>query len=231
MKHREQGQMSESWILGIFLTISGGFQDAYSYVCRGGVFANAQTGNIVLLGKYAAEGQWHRALHYAIPILAFVGGIFLAQSIQLRLKQYRRVHWRQWVLMLEILILFFVGLLPAGGAADVAGNALVSLSCAMQVDSFRKIRGNALATTMCIGNLRSATALLCAYRAGGNEELKWKSLQYYMFIGVFLAGAVLGNGAVAIAGTRAVWWCCLFLFSGLLLMFVDREAESVSGKR
>ena len=32
-----------------------------------------------------------------------------------------------------------------------------------RVDSFKKIQGNAMATTMCIGNLRSATDLLCAY--------------------------------------------------------------------
>ena len=33
------------------LTLSGGLQDAYTYLRRGKVFANAQTGNIVLLGQ------------------------------------------------------------------------------------------------------------------------------------------------------------------------------------
>ena len=33
------------------LTLSGGLQDAYTYLRRGRVFANAQTGNIVLLGQ------------------------------------------------------------------------------------------------------------------------------------------------------------------------------------
>ena len=51
-------QMSESMPLAIFLTLAGGFQDAYSYNCRGKVFANAQTGNIVLLGQNLAQGQW-----------------------------------------------------------------------------------------------------------------------------------------------------------------------------
>ena len=47
-------QMSESVRIGIFLTMAGGFMDAYSYICRGKVFANAQTGNIVLLGQSLA---------------------------------------------------------------------------------------------------------------------------------------------------------------------------------
>ena len=37
-------QTSESIELGIVLALAGGFMDAYSYVARDGVFANAQTG-------------------------------------------------------------------------------------------------------------------------------------------------------------------------------------------
>ena len=42
-------QMSETFRLGILLAIVGGFLDAYTYISRGEVFANAQTGNICLL--------------------------------------------------------------------------------------------------------------------------------------------------------------------------------------
>ena len=45
-------QTSESLFLTALLAIVGGFLDAYSYLLRGGVFANAQTGNIALLGVY-----------------------------------------------------------------------------------------------------------------------------------------------------------------------------------
>ena len=40
-------QISESIELGAILALAGGFMDAYSYIGRGGVFANAQTGNIL----------------------------------------------------------------------------------------------------------------------------------------------------------------------------------------
>ena len=48
-----KGQMSESNIVMTALTLSGGLQDAYSYFVRGKVFANAQTGNLVLLSVYS----------------------------------------------------------------------------------------------------------------------------------------------------------------------------------
>ena len=45
-------QMSESFLTAAVLSISGGLQDVYTYVSRGEVFANAQTGNIVLFSQH-----------------------------------------------------------------------------------------------------------------------------------------------------------------------------------
>ena len=71
-------QMSEAMITTAFLTVSSGLKDAYTYCCRGEVFANAQTGNIVLLGANLFSGRFGAALHYLLPILAFALGIFVA---------------------------------------------------------------------------------------------------------------------------------------------------------
>jgi uncharacterized membrane protein YoaK (UPF0700 family) len=57
---------------GLLLAGAGGFLDAYTFVGRGGVFANAQTGNILLLGVEAGERHWLAALLHVPPILAFV---------------------------------------------------------------------------------------------------------------------------------------------------------------
>ena len=59
---RPRGQMSESMLTAAFIILSGGLQDAYTYLCRGKVFANAQTGNIVLLSAYLFEGDTARAV-------------------------------------------------------------------------------------------------------------------------------------------------------------------------
>ena len=67
MKRSYHGQMSESFVVGILLCLCGGFQDAYTYVCRDKVFANAQTGNIVLLGNHLAQQDWSGAVRYAVP--------------------------------------------------------------------------------------------------------------------------------------------------------------------
>lgn len=221
MKRFHSGQMSDSMAVGILLSLTGGFQDAYTYICRGSVFANAQTGNFILMGINASEGRFQDALRYLIPIAAFGAGIFLAQRIRHLCQPHRRIHWRQIILAIECVILFTVGLIPE--SLNILANSLVSFSCAMQVDSFRKIQGNAMATTMCIGNLRSATDLLHAYTVTKDPIFRKKSLQYYFFIAVFAIGAVLGNGAVKYLGLRAVWVCCGGILAAGGMMFIKGE--------
>lgn len=57
---RESRQMSEAFRTVLFLSLSGGLQDAYTYLGRGSVFANAQTGNIVFMGQSFFAGDWAR---------------------------------------------------------------------------------------------------------------------------------------------------------------------------
>ena len=215
-------QMSETFLMGTLLALTGGFLDAYTYISRGGVFANAQTGNIVLLGLNMASGQWSRVLYYLVPIIAFVLGIFLAESIRGKCMYNRKMHWRQLVLILEMLVLLFVAVLPQG-KFDMIATVAVSFICAMQVESFRKVNGNAFATTMCTGNLRSGTERL--YRFGRTGEVKEleKSLQYYGIILIFIIGAMAGMWLTKQFAQKAVLFACGMLFLAFLMMFVRSE--------
>ena len=129
-------QMSESVRIGIFLSLAGGFMDAYSYICRGKVFANAQTGNIVLLGQSLAEANFHNALKYILPIITFALGVYLCQKIQLAYKNAKRIHWRQIVLAIEILFVVAIGFLS--NEYDSPANMMISFVCGIQVIAFSK---------------------------------------------------------------------------------------------
>ena len=220
---RKPKQMSESMILGVVLTLAGGFQDAYSYNCRGQVFANAQTGNIVLLGQNIASGNFQNALHYLFPLLAFLAGVYLSEWVRELCKSFQKLHWRQIVLAFEIVMLAIAGLLPQ--SLNVVSNVLMSFACAMQVDSFRKFRGIPCATTLCIGNMRSGTELLCRYHITKDPELKRKSLHYYFIILVFAIGAAIGAVASQKFGNPAIWIAAGLMLLGFILMFVKEEIQ------
>lgn len=56
--------------------------DAYSYIMRDRVFANAQTGNMLLLGVSISERNWPEVVRYLFPVLAFAAGIMLADLVR-----------------------------------------------------------------------------------------------------------------------------------------------------
>ena len=66
MTEKQNRQMSESFLIGALLAVVGGFLDAYTYLLRGGVFANAQTGNIVLLGLNLAQMRIGRVFYLSL---------------------------------------------------------------------------------------------------------------------------------------------------------------------
>ena len=213
--------MSESFLTAVFLSLSGGLQDAYTYLFRGKVFANAQTGNIVLLSANLMDGNWERVLHYLVPLCAFALGVLTAEKMRERFREMRTLHWRQLVVLGEVLLLFVVGFLPQ--EQNLLANAIVSFSCAMQVQTFRKVNGYGYASTMCIGNLRSGTAALSDYMRTHNKEKIRQALHYFGIIGLFAVGAGVGGNLSAKFGFRIIWVCCGLLLVSFLLMFFDRE--------
>ena len=220
---KPHGQMSEAFITALFLSVSGGLQDVYTYLYRGKVFANAQTGNIVLMAVKLFAGEWGEALRYLMPLCAFALGIFVAEFIRLKLKRMQWLHWRQLVVLFEILLLFVVGFFPQ--ELNLLANSLVSFSCAMQLQTFRKVRGHAYASTMCIGNMRNGTEALCAYFHTREPEALRNALTYFGVIGLFSLGAGLGALLSGAFSVRGIWVSCGLLAVSFLVMFVHTELE------
>lgn len=211
----EKRHPADALRLGLVLAAAGGFMDAYTYIARGGVFANAQTGNLVLLGVRAFEGDV-RALHYLAPVLAFVLGVLACQALRAGQARLRPVGWRQAVLVGEAVLLAASAFAPQS-CNDVV-NAGVSFACAMQVSAFRSLRGQPYATTMCTGNLRSGTEALWKGVAARDGESLRAGGRYFAVIGCFAAGA--GAGALlteAFGEVTALFPAGLLLLAGALL--------------
>ena len=225
MKTKHHGQMSESFLTAVFLSLSGGLQDAYTYLFRGKVFANAQTGNIVLLSTNIMDGRWDKVLHYLVPLCAFALGVLAAEKMREHFQAMQRLHWRQLVVLGEVLLLFAVGFLPQ--TQNLLANAIVSFSCAMQVQAFRKVNGYAFASTMCIGNLRSGMDALVAFGHTHDKNALWKSLQYFAIIFIFALGAGIGTQCVGIFGERTIWLSCTLLLVSLCFMFIKEDLPEI----
>ncbi|MEE1032980.1 MAG: YoaK family protein [Agathobacter sp.] len=202
-------QTSETFVLSAILAMSGGFQDAYTYNVRKEVFSNAQTGNIVLMSQHIMMGELMKGLSYLFPVVAFALGVLVAERIGHRYKGAKRIHWRQIIVAIEIVILFAVGFIPE--RYDMLATMLVSFSCSMQVQAFRKVNGYGYASTMCIGNLRSGTESLSIYLREKQHGALKKAAHYYGIIFIFAIGAGIGGICSLHIGIRAIWISSILL--------------------
>lgn len=213
---------SESVELGILLSVVGGFLDAYTFVGRGGVFANAQTGNVVLMGIEAATGEWGKAVLYAVPVLAFVVGVIVAEIIKKPSMRLLLPDTERAVLILEIAVLFIVGFIPYTGP-DMMATVAISFVAAIQFSVFRKLVGSPYNTIAITGNLRSATQE--AYIAVTRKDYKsaFQAVRFSMINLSFLAGAILGGLLTSYIGVKAVWVTVIVLICPVILFSTDEH--------
>lgn len=218
-------RISESIRLGTILSLTGGFMDAYSYLVRGGVFANAVTGNIVQTGINLADGNFSRAVYCFIPVLSFAAGVFVAEYIREKYGDRGKIHWKEVILWAEVILVFLAGFIPQELNSIV--NFSIAFICAMQVEAFRKIRGKAFATTMCTGNLRSGTELLSLGIFKGDKEKKQQAMHYYWIDLVFCGGAVVGFFVCHMFAERAIWFCLITLVVAILFIMKQKKKTEV----
>ena len=219
--------MSESYLVAALLSVTGGFLDAYTFVSRDGVFANAQTGNFARLAIGIANGSWEMAIRYLIPIIFFIIGVSVAIWISRCVPSNGYLHWKQYTIILEIILLMIVSWIPYGKFSNICANILISFTCAIQAESFRKVLGTPFASTMCTGNLRNATEYINQFFINKEKTFLQKSFQYFGIDILFVLGAVAGTFATKMFQTRATIFCCILLFVVVLLMKRTDTTDSI----
>lgn len=208
----------ETLQVGVYLALVGGFLDAYTYIAHGGVFANAQTGNMVLIGIYAVQGHFMQAFYCLFPISAFFMGVVVTEYFRRYYTPLQFVEWQHLVIIIEIALLFGVGLIPRR-IPNIAVGVAISFICSLQVNSFRQTKGLPYSTTMCTGNLRSAAEKFFLYATSGDRIAKEGAIRYFAVIAAFCLGAALGALLATVWGGRSVWACCVILSVVLGIMF------------
>lgn len=217
--------ISESVPFCMLLAIVGGFLDAYTFVGRGGVFCNAQTGNIVLLGIYLSTGKWQSALNHIPPILAFIMGVFLAEAIKRSKSPIPYLDWKRIILIFEMTVLFIIGFIPSS-APNVIVTATVSLVASIQVSSFRKLVDSQFNTTMSTGNLRSASQALYLAITQKDTDAVIRSIRYFIIIFSFLSGALTGGIVTSLFGIKAIWSTIVLLICAVVLIHIAEHKEN-----
>ena len=220
---------SKTLPVALLLALAGGFLDGYTYSVRGGVFANAQTGNLVKLGMALANGNHEEDKQFIFPILAFILGVVISMSIERHMKAHSIPFIRRGVLLIEILAMLGVAAIPQGGDSDIMANVLVSFLCAMQMETFRTfLDGEAIATTVSTGNLRKMVEKLYKAATKRSRAAAISAGCYFLVIAVFVSGAFLGTWLSGPLSVRAVLFPAGLLLAAFAVITANRRRRTAA---
>jgi uncharacterized membrane protein YoaK (UPF0700 family) len=204
----------------LLLATTGGLLDAIVYLNHGHVFANAMTGNVIFLGISALSHDWEDVARHTAPILAFFIGVIAARL----LAAAPIPHAAALTLVVEVVALFFIGMLP-GTLPQVAFTASVALVSAFQVTTFRRVGRFTYNSTYVTGNLRElAEGILESFTAPTSAARhlgRAKARKLGLISLCFLAGATFGAFAARRYPTHAFWFAEPLLLSALTLILAN----------
>jgi len=209
---------SQMYSVAVLLTITGGFFEAYTYFERDGVFANAQTGNIVKFAIALAQGHFQDGLRFIPPIIAFIVGIGLTLLIHTYFHKKNLHIIRRVILFIEILVCIIIAMIPADPHLNIVANTLVSLICAMQMEAFQKFEGQMITTTVSTGNLKKAVEQLHRYFIHNDKDSLHQSLITFSIILIFMSGVILGVLASKAGGRYSILMALIPLLGAIFLI-------------
>jgi uncharacterized membrane protein YoaK (UPF0700 family) len=184
--------LSGMFTIASLYAIVGGFLDAYSYLARGHVFANAQTGNVVLFGVRAAAGNWTSAWKTLPPIFAYLCGVVIARLLRVRpqKRSFRATLICQALELLVLLVLLFFGRF----VPDFCAVLLIAFCSALQNTSFSNVGPWQFNSTMTTANLRSAVSGWVQLALGeSGPSFRAEAIVGSVISLCFAAGALLGG--------------------------------------
>ena len=215
-EQKEYLECEKRWVFALLIFVAG-FYGAYTMILRGGVFCNAQTGNMVLMGIAFGQGEWSKGLYYLFPIGIYLLGVMISEVIP---KFVRRlgVRWDTLLIFLEILGVVLVGFLPLGAPHQIS-QFVIMLLCGMRYNTFRRAEGIGMATTFCTNHLRMFGVSLgqALFQRKKHPEAAGKAVAHVVMIGSFVAGALVAAVLCGICGVYTIWVTLI----PLVILFAD----------
>jgi uncharacterized membrane protein YoaK (UPF0700 family) len=202
---------SQSLLIASLLALAGGMTDADVYLLHGHVFANAMTGNVVLLGATLVAHDFAQAAHHAWPLLAFCCGVLAARAWRAESRRDALFYG----LLVQAIIYFLMGYFAAR-MADNAVTSILAFATASQVANFRKVDRFTYNSTFVTGNLRDLSeglfeSLERAPEASAGTRLRGrrKLRDLSLVCGCFFVGVSVGAWLTRPMHDRTLWMAVL----------------------
>lgn len=195
-----------NWIYH-FLIVVAGFFGAYTFLLRGNVFCNAQTGNVVLMGIALGSQKWTEALYYLIPISAYLMGAFVSELVPNPLKRHLPIRWDTLLIAIEMLAVLCLGFVPENAPVQIS-QVTINFIASMQYNTFRQAEGFPMATTFATNHIRQIGNCLAKeieHRHSSDKSHRVKLIRHLEMLIFFFIGVVIGTVLCHLFLGKAIW--------------------------
>jgi uncharacterized membrane protein YoaK (UPF0700 family) len=206
----------------LLLTLANGFLDSYTYLARGGVFANVQTGNVIFFALDLAQHKPVAAMAHVWPILAFIAGVSLASHLKSGRVDPILAHPLRWTMAIQALVLAVIGFVP-GSVPHSYVTVPISFVAAMQIGLFRSIGDLVYLPVATTGNLMRLVEAGYDGFVEKRDRSRTAFWTYAALTAAFAGGAVIGAFITHAWGVRAIWLPAGFLAFTLGLFVIDER--------
>lgn len=197
----------KNWVYYSLITVAG-FWGAYTYLLRGNIFCNAQTGNVVLMAMALGSAQWVHAFYYLIPISSYIMGSFISELVPNPIKHHLFIRWDTLLILIEMIAILFLGALPESAPVQIS-QVTINFIASMQYNTFRQAEGVPMATTFATNHIRQIGVGLAKEIQHWNSPKKKhrkKLAKHTKMLFFFTTGATIGTLLSHIFIGKAIWF-------------------------
>ncbi len=215
------------WVYHVLIVVAG-FFGAYTYLLRGYVFCNAQTGNVVLMGMALGSGKWGEALYFLIPVTAYMMGAFVSEVLPNPIKRHLPIRWDTFLIAIEMAAVLALGFVPMSAPVQIA-QVTINFIASMQYNTFRQAEGVPMATTFATNHIRQigiGLAKEALHHRTGDKIHRKKLREHFEMLVCFFIGAVVGTVMCNLIAEKAIWTTLLpFAFIFVVFLHADLVEE------
>ncbi|MBY7142636.1 DUF1275 domain-containing protein [Virgibacillus sp. NKC19-3] len=204
-------------VLTAFSTFLMGFIDAYTFITQNGLFASAQTGNMVVLAAKLFEGNPWEAFTHTASFIGFALGAFLGQGIMEFFKDH---NWKKYriYLLIQAVFLFIIACIQQSVGSSMIG-LLLGLLAGYELTMFRKIKSTNINNGIMTGNTKNLMNNLYLAIFNKDEEALRTFFTLLLGVGIFMLGVGSGTVIVLYFGVTLNLWLA-FLITGLFYIWL-----------
>lgn len=220
----------QNWVFYTLMMVAG-FWGSFTYLLRGNVFCNAQTGNVVLLGMAIGSGEVNQVIYYLIPISAYLAGAIISEILPNPVKNNLKIRWDTLLIGIEALVVIALGFVPESAPVQISQIA-INFIASMQFTTFRQAQGTPMATTFATNHIRQigiAIAKEIRHRNQEDKSHRIKLKKHVLMLLCFLTGAVVGTVFCRYMEGRAIWITAIPLSVLFVMMICDDKANGSEG--